>query len=266
MTVLRQLLSLLSKFRGASPAKLSEEIDFNRLEKTLNYSIRDKQIFREALSHRSYLQVSNDETAISNERLEFLGDSVLNLVVGEYLFYREPDAEEGELTKVRSRFVNRKAASIYAHDLHLMNFILVSPHTMQIHDRGMETILSDAFEAIVGALYLDGGYEEAKQFVERCLGSAIQNGIMKLDDVNFKSQLLEQSQAKGLGIPRYSTIHETGPDHDRTFTVEVLIEKKSYGIGTGKNKKSAEQSAAENALQKLNQNEGKDDGNERPRN
>lgn len=256
MKILRHFLLRLSKLIGAHPEEFFGEIDFNKLEKALHYSIRNKQFFREALFHRSYLQVSDDKTAISNERLEFLGDSVLNLVVGEYLYHREPNAEEGELTKVRSRFVNRKAASIYAHNLQLMDFILVSPPTMQILGRGMETILSDAFEAIVGAIYLDGGYEQAKLFIERCVASAIESRALKLDDENFKSQLLEQSQANGLGVPRYVTINEAGPDHDRTFTVEVFIGKNSYGLGTGKNKKDAEQAAAEKALKQFHNDEG----------
>jgi ribonuclease-3 len=252
MKIMRRLLSRLSKFIGATPEASPVEIDFHKLEKVLRYSIHNKQYFREALSHRSYLQLSTDEAANSNERLEFLGDSVLNLVVGEYLFHREPNAEEGELTKIRSRFVNRKAASIYARDMQLMDFLLVGPHIMQIPGRGMETILSDGFEAIVGAIYLDGGYHQAKQFIERCVATAIENKTIQLEDENFKSQLLEQSQANGLGIPRYITMHEVGPDHDRTFTVDVLIGQISYGTGVGKNKKDAEQAAAEKALRQLN--------------
>jgi len=255
MVRLSRLLASIGKFLSARWEEKRQDIDFYKLEKILHYSIYNKQLFREALSHRSYLQVSNSKNNNSNERLEFLGDSVLNLVVGEYLFHLKPTAEEGELTKVRARFVNRKTLGIYARELQLVDFILMSPHTMQISERGLETILSDAYEAIIGAIYLDGGYQHAKLFVERCLLSAIDLGTLKLKDENFKSQLLEQSQAEGLGIPRYLIIDESGPDHDRTFTVEVIIGNKSYGTGSGKNKKDAEQIAAERALQQLNHNQ-----------
>ena len=255
MINLRYFLTKLSQLFGSRQEKHSAEIDFGKLERVLHYTIHNRQLFREALSHRSYLQIVNDATAISNERLEFLGDSVLNLVVGEYLFHQNPGAEEGELTKVRARFVNRKALSIYARELRLSDFMLMNPHIAQISNRGMETILSDAYEAIIGAIYLDGGYQQAKLFIDLCLSAATRQGILKLEDENFKSQLLEQSQADGRGIPRYVTVQEEGPDHDRTFTVEVFIGKKPYGVGIGKNKKDAEQAAAEQALKNFNHDE-----------
>jgi ribonuclease III len=254
MSTLRQFLIRLRNIVGVSPEQAPTEIDFANLERILQYSIRDRQLFRQALLHRSYLQGNTDVTASSNERLEFLGDSVLNLVVGEYLYRHEPLAQEGTLTKNRARLVNRKALSILANELHLDNFILISPQTTQVSARGMETILSDAFEAVIGALYLDGGFENARKFIERCLLSAVERGMLTFTDENFKSQLLEQSQACGSGIPRYVTVKESGPDHDRTFTIEVFIGNDSYGYGTGKNKKDAEQAAAAQALPRLNQN------------
>jgi ribonuclease-3 len=253
MSTLRRLLTRLRTFVGASPERAPAEIDFKNLERALTYSIRDRQLFQQALSHRSYTQISANTTGASNERLEFLGDSVLNLVVGEYLYHHEPLAQEGTLTKNRARLVNRKALSILANELHLEKFILISPQTTQISARGMETILSDAFEAIIGALYLDGGFENARKFIERCLISAVEQGMLTFTDENFKSQLLEQSQAGGFGVPRYVTVKESGPDHDRTFTIEVFIGKESYGCGIGKNKKDAEQAAAAQALPRLTQ-------------
>ena len=116
----------------------------------------------------------------------------------------------------------------------------------------MQTILADAYEALIGAIYLDTGFDHARTFVEETIGRALERGIVIIEDENFKSQLLEHAQAGGLGVPRYSTITEVGPDHDRTFTVEVFIGKVSYGTGSGKNKKDAEQAAAEKALRQLN--------------
>src|SRR6266850_1453735 len=162
MGVLGRLLTRLRQ--GLWGEKKFRTIDFRKLERALQYTIRDKQLFREALSHRSYLQVIEEEDAVSNERLEFLGDSVLNLVVAEYLYNRDRAAAEGELTKIRSRLVNRKALSIYARELRLSDFLLMSPSASQVAGKGMETILSDAFEAIIGAIYLDGGYLPARQF------------------------------------------------------------------------------------------------------
>jgi len=253
MSTLRRLFARLRTIVGAFPDHTPAGIDFKKLEHILVYSIRDHQIFQQALSHRSYIQITSNATELSNERLEFLGDSVLNLVVGDYLYRHEPLAQEGTLTKNRARLVNRKALSILANELRLDEFILISPQTTQISDRGMETILSDAFEAIVGALYLDGGFEQARTFIERCLITAVERGTLTFADENFKSQLLEQSQASGLGIPRYVTVKEAGPDHDRTFTVEVFIGNQSYGVGIGKNKKDAEQAAAAHAIPRISE-------------
>jgi ribonuclease-3 len=226
-------------------------VDVPRLQRVLGYRISDTQLFTEALSHRSYLQVSGDPATVSNERLEFLGDSVLNLVVAEYVFRHHPTAPEGELTKMRSRLVNRKALSLYAEELRLAEFMLMSPSASQVIRRGLETILADAFEAVIGAVYLDGGFDHAKQFVERTVDTALRTGLIGPDDENFKSRLLESVQAAGMGVPRYLTVHESGPDHDRTFTVEVYVGNVSRGVGHGKNKKDAEQAAAEQALRKL---------------
>ena len=252
MSFLNRLLDWFRRGSGTLPQDhLEPGIDFPKLEHVLNYTIHERQYFFEALSHRSYLQIAEDESALSNERLEFLGDAVLNLVVAEFLFRSHADAHEGDLTKTRSRLVNRKALGAYAHEMQLENFILMSPSTAQMGGKGMDTILSDAFEAIIGAIYLDGGFVHAKQFIEGHIGVALTRGVVKMEDENFKSQLLEHVQARGLGTPRYITINQHGPDHDRTFTVEVSIGNISYGKGVGKNKKDAEQAAAEMALQTL---------------
>lgn len=252
MGLFRQfLVRMRSLFSSSSDDVSSHDIDFHALQETLQHSISNRQLFSEALSHRSYLQVSGDADTISNERLEFLGDSILNLVIAEYLFHRHGDAHEGDLTKIRSRLVNGKALSIYARQLELSRFLLMSPSASSAVPRGLETILSDAYEAVIGAIYLDGGYDAARKFVERTVLDALQRGLVRTEDENFKSRLLEHAQASGLGAPRYSTIHEEGPDHDRTFTVEVILGNASFGTGIGKNKKDAEQAAAEKALQQL---------------
>jgi ribonuclease-3 len=234
------------------PGDLPSTIDFSKLETALHYKINNRRLFTEALSHRSYLQLPGNEHILSNERMEFLGDAVLNLTVAEYLFRHHVLAAEGELTKIRSRLVNRKALGLYAKEIHLGDFLLMSPNTSQISAKGMETILADAYEAVVGAIYLDGGFSYAQMFVERTIHRALECGMITMDDDNFKSRLLEYAQAGGYGSPRYLTVNEEGPDHDRTFTVEVWIGDMPRGTGIGKNKKDAEQIAAEHALHQLN--------------
>ncbi len=202
------------------------------------------------MRHRSFLQHGADDDE-SNERLEFLGDSILNLIVGEYLYRRFPRAPEGELTKIRSRLVNRKALAAYAKAIHLSDFILMSPSAAQSVGKGFETINADTFEALIAAIYLDGGFPRARDFVERQVLTALKRGSVATSDENYKSMLLEYSQSKGLGIPRYSIVRQEGPDHDRTFTVEVSLGSVHRGTGSGKNKKEAEQAAASQALDNL---------------
>ena len=226
------------------------KLDLARLERAIGYSIRNPDLFTHALVHRSYLQQTNQQGE-SNERLEFLGDSILNLIVGEYLYRTTPGADEGEMTKVRSRLVNRKALVAYSKHIHLFDFILMSPSAQASMGKGSETIVADTFEAIVAAVYLDGGYAEAKRFVEQQLAEALRDKTVITHDENYKSQLLEYAQARGLGVPRYTILKEEGPDHDRVFTVEVSMSGKKHGTGIGKNKKEAEQAAASKTLEAL---------------
>jgi ribonuclease III len=249
------LRSITARFRGALRRKTSHPLEslirLDDFQRAIGYTISRYDLFHEALSHRSYLQSAGGAGKVSNERLEFLGDSVLNLLVAEYLFASRSDAPEGELTKVRARLVNRKALAVYADNLGLDRFLLTSSQTDQLSGRGLDTILSDAFEAVIGAIYLDGGYEAARAFVKRTAIDTFRSGEIGALDENYKSMLLEHAQAEGIGVPRYSTIAEKGPDHDRTFTISVQIGGEKYGSGSGKNKKDAEQDAARDALRSL---------------
>jgi ribonuclease-3 len=249
------LHSITARIRGALRGKTSHPLEslirIGDFQRAIGYTISRHDLFHEALSHRSYLQSAGGAGLVSNERLEFLGDSVLNLLVAEYLFGARSDAPEGELTKVRARLVNRKALAIYARDIGLERFLLTSSQTDSLSDRGLETILSDAFEAVIGAIYLDGGYEAARNFVKKTAIDTFLSGEIGALDENYKSMLLEHAQAEGMGVPRYQTVGERGPDHDRTFTVSVQIGGEKYGSGSGKNKKDAEQDAARDALRSL---------------
>ena len=242
---------LLKSQRKSDGDQLPREIDVQRFESIIGHRIHQPHFFVEALLHRSYLQYQDLKEKKSNERLEFLGDSVLNLIVGEYLYDHYPDAEEGELTKLRSRLVSRKALSVYARQLNLEEFMFVSTSAAQSLEKGSDSILADAYEAVIAAIYLDSGYEAAKKFVERQVLGALRSGILGTADENYKSILLEHAQAHALGVPKYSIIKEEGPDHDRTFTVEVIVGEKRGGVGVGKTKKEAEQAAAMRALEKI---------------
>ncbi len=227
------------------------KIDLVKFQKIVRYSISNPEIFYQAFTHRSYLQFQNNDFLKSNERLEFLGDSVLNMVVGDYLFQNFKTASEGDLTKLRSRLVNRKALAAYARELELLDFLFLSNSASQTLNQGSETILADSFEALIGAIYLDGGLEPVKKFITERILSAMRLKTVVIHDTNYKSLLLEHSQSIGNGAPRYNTVKSEGPDHARIFTVDVIINGEPYGTGSGKNKKEAEQAAAYEALKKL---------------
>ncbi|MBI3189228.1 MAG: ribonuclease III, partial [Ignavibacteriales bacterium] len=240
--IIRRILAWLREEQtDDSSTSITAEINFERLQSVIGYRIKNKMLFSEALSHRSYIHKPENGTLVSNERLEFLGDSVLNMVVGEYLFHRYTHLPEGDLTKMRSRLVNRKALSAYAGLIELQEFILIGASIPRSVERGLEKILADAYEALVAAIYLDGGFNAAEQFVRRQMIAAVEQKLVVTEDANYKSQLLEYSQAESLNIPRYVTIKEEGPDHDRVFTVEVYVDDEPYGVGMGNNKKDAEQ-------------------------
>ena len=223
---------------------------FNKLEKIIGASILDKNIYVEALIHRSYLE-ENDQFTLSNERLEFLGDSVLNLIIGEYLFNKFPNEEEGFLTKVRAKLVNRNALSLVAENLNLGELLIISSSVPKSITHNSKSMLSDALEALIGAIYLDKGIETCKKFIQsKIIEPVLKNGEHLIDE-NYKSQLLEYAQANKLPIPVYQIISEEGPHHDKTFIAEVIIGEKVLGEGKGKSKKEAEQNAAHVALKKV---------------
>ena len=264
MSSIRRWIEILFRTTPAPPAHfpsaVTPRVDFGRFEAALGYRIRSKEVFLQAVLHRSYVQHMTPPAKHSNERLEFLGDSILNMVVAERLYSTYPDAEEGKLTVMRARMVNRKALVMYAKMILLRDFLLLSTSASQATEKGAETILADAYEAVIGAIYLDGGLEAARRFVTRQLDRALAEGTLQGLDDNYKSALLEYAQSKGITPPRYVITKEEGPDHDRTFTVEVTIGEGMSGSGVGKNKKEAEQAAAEDALERVARSAEQTDG------
>jgi ribonuclease-3 len=225
-----------------------------QLEEAIGCRIVNPGYFEQALVHRSYLQVNEDKTIASNERLEFLGDSILNMLIGEFLFHRYTGIQEGELTKLRSRLVNRKALTLCARSIRLEKLILLNSSAEQSLIQGNDSLLADAFEAIIAAIYLDNGsiLGPVKEFLSRTLLTPAMFEKILFIDENCKSILLEHLQAQGLGVPRYAVVKEEGPDHERIFTVEVYVGSECKGQGKGRSKKEAEQQAAAEAIETLN--------------
>ncbi|MBI1938813.1 MAG: ribonuclease III [Ignavibacteriales bacterium] len=220
------------------------------LQALLGFRIINNNYYVKALTHRSYLEI-NPALLKSNERLEFLGDSVLNMIVGHYLFENYDDEGEGFLTKARSSLVNRDRLYAAADKLQLKGMILYNQKYLSDSEDGLQTILADSVEALIGAIYLDRGLREAKKFVLKWLVYPYEEDESFLIDTNYKGQLLEFTHAKRIETPRYVLKNVEGPDHKKEFTVEVFIGNELMGTGQGKNKKTAEQNASKTALSKL---------------
>ncbi len=239
-------------FRRYSRASLLSEKDIERLEVKLNYKFQNKSLITQALKHRSFLSVTNEPRLSSNERLELLGDAVLGMVVTEFLFKKFPAKEEGELTAIKSLMVSRKILTRIANQIGIGEFILLNEAEEKAGGRKRSSIVADALEAVIGAIYLDGGLETVIDFIQKKLLIRTKKIISEEQNRNFKSILLEYSQSKNLGLPQYLVRKEEGPDHDKLFTIEVVINNEVLGIGKGNSKKKAEQISAKNALKKLN--------------
>ncbi len=221
------------------------------IERLVDASVHDFSLYERALTHRSVLRGQADSHLFSNERLEFLGDAVLGFVVAEDLYARFPDKNEGFLTRLRAKLVNGSALAGYALNIGLDRLVLMSGNMEQTGGRRNETILADAFEAVIGAIYLDLGLETARRFIHRTMLEVVDLTDLASRRDNFKSLLLEYAQAHGQPQPTYRVVAEEGPSHEKVFTVEVLIGGVSYGTGSASSKKTAEQNAARKALREL---------------
>ncbi|NOX65645.1 MAG: ribonuclease III [Chlorobi bacterium] len=220
----------------------------NQLSKKLELNFNDSKLFVKALTHRSYLE-SSPVLEESNERLEFLGDAALGLVVAEILFKNFPNEDEGFLTKTRSHLVYKNELYNVAMRIGLLDFILYDKRFISYSEEGMKTISADCVEALIGAIYLDSGIDETKKFITKwIINPNLETGQYQVDN-NFKGQLLEYTHQQKWSSPDYVLINAEGPDHDKIFQVEVMINGKSCGVGKGRNKKTAEQNAAKNALE-----------------
>lgn len=221
--------------------------DLSILEQKIGYEFKDRTLLRQALTHSSFSNEQKINKMENYERLEFLGDAVLELLSSQFFFERYPSWKEGQLTRVRSSMVCEPALAFCARDIELQDFILLGKGEEATGGRGRDSIVSDVMEAVLGAIYLDGGFDEAKRFVHRFILSDLEQKQLFYDS---KSILQENVQKAGKELV-YQLISETGPDHDKTFVIEAFIDGECVGTGTGRNKKSAEQQAAYAVLQKM---------------
>ncbi len=248
--LLSRSTDVATKPSAASP--VSREV----VERLVGLPVMDLALYEQALKHRSLLRGTPRSHLYSNERLEFLGDAVLGFVVAEHLYRHFPTKTEGFMTRLRAKLVNGLALAAYAESIDLGAFILMSDNMAQTDGRQNQTILADAFEAVVGALYLDRGLEAARRFIHRTMLEQVDLDDLAGQRDNFKSLLLEYVQAQGWPQPQYRVMTEEGPSHDRRFTVEVVVHDLPYGTGRAASKKSAEQKAAREALRRLQDEEG----------
>lgn len=223
-------------------------MDFSPFERKIAYVFADKTHIETAFTHRSYLNENRGSGREHNERLEFLGDAVLELVVTEFLFAKYPEKAEGELTAYRAALVNTISISDAATKLGMNDFLLLSRGEAKDTGRARQIILANAFEALIGALYLDGGYDVAKRFIADNLFHKTEDVVAKRLWQDPKSRFQEIAQEKVGITPRYEVVSQSGPDHDKTFVTGVYLEKEQVAKGEGRSKQEAEQAAAENAL------------------
>ncbi|MFH1178154.1 MAG: ribonuclease III [bacterium] len=225
--------------------------DFSSFAQKLEISFNNIDILAEALTHRSYLNEHRDYTGNHNERLEFLGDAVLELAVTDFLFKKFPAKTEGELTSYRAALVNTVSLAESAQTLDINDYLLLSKGESKDTGRAREVILADALEALIGAVYLDSGYSSAEAFIAKNLYGKIDDIISKGAHQDAKSRFQEIVQEQKGITPSYETLSEEGPDHAKLFTVGVFIDDKEIARGEGQSKQEAEQSAAEAGLKKI---------------
>lgn len=245
------IIALLAKVFHRSRERDSGDRHIRQLLRFIDYHFHDEELLIQALKHRSYLVLSGEERLQSNERLELLGDAVLGMVITEYLYKKHPQHEEGTLTNYKSLLVNRSNLSRVAREFNLGQYLFLNESEERSGGRERDSILADAFEAVIGAIYLDGGLEPVRKLVEKHMANHLHGLLTETQLKNYKSLLLEFCQKENLQGPIYIVEDEIGPDHCKTFTVAVMIDGLKRGLGMGQSKKLAEQKAAEEAFNYL---------------
>lgn len=217
------------------------------LEQRIGYKFNDKALLKQSMMHSSYTNEKHLPKHQCNERLEFLGDAVLELVSSEFLYGDKPQVSEGELTKTRASMVCEPSLAFCARDIELGSYLLLGKGEEATGGRQRESITSDAMEALIGAIYLDGGFTSAKEFIHKFILSDLENKILFFDSKTILQEIVQAEKDTQIS---YHLLKEEGPDHNKSFYVEVVIGGKSYGSGKGRTKKAAEQQAAYQAILK----------------
>lgn len=223
-------------------------MNLNKIEEKIGLKFKNPDLLKQAFTHRSYLNENKELSIEHNERLEFLGDAVLELVTTIFLYNKYPEKSEGELTSLRSALVNTISISDVASELGFNDYLLLSKGESRDTGRARQYILANTFESVIGAIYLDQGYEEAAKFIENSLLPKIEKIVSEGLWIDSKSRLQEVVQEKFSLTPNYEVIKEDGPDHNKTFTVSVNYGPNKNQVGSGKSKQEAEQEAARAVL------------------
>ena len=227
--------------------------DLLELEKKAGYQFHDRRLLERAMTHKSYINEAHMEKYESNERLEFLGDAVLELVTSEFLFQDEAKFPEGELTRMRASIVCEPALAFCARQLDLGGYLRLGKGEEATGGRNRDSLTSDALEALIGAIYMDGGFTNAKEFIHKVVLSALENKKLLFDSKTILQEVV-QARFRDQRVT-YRLMEEEGPDHDKSFRTAVCIGDEIYGTGTGHTKKRAEQEAAYHALLELKKQE-----------
>ncbi len=242
-SIIKKILNLLS----------NQDIDFDYklIEDIIKYRFKDKSLLLKAFKHRSYLSITKESPLDSNERLEFLGDAILDHASTIYLYNTFVEKTEGSLSQMKSVLVSRPVLAEVCIKMNIGRFLLIDKGEEKTGGRSRKSNLSNLYEALIGAIYLDAGYKKAENFIVETLLKNSKEILAKKKYFNFKSILLEYSQSKGMGNPFYSTVAESGPDHNKNFIIKVNLNSKHYAEGEGHSKKIAEQNAARNLIKKI---------------
>lgn len=227
---------------------MKQLLNLSELMGNLKYRFQKEEYLFHALTHSSYANEHHQKREKNNERLEFLGDAVLEMISSEFIYQNNPDMPEGEMTKLRARLVCESSLAQCAKKLSVGNYLLMGKGEDATGGRLRDSIISDAFEAIIGAIFLDGGITNAKEFIYRTVLSDVENRSLFNDS---KTTLQELIQREHSGVLSYHLISETGPEHKKSFVVAAFLDEKQLSVGTGKTKKAAEQEAARLSIQQL---------------
>lgn len=243
----KKIVDSAIRTQNALDSAISSQVqeDLDALQKKIKYYFRDENLLRTALTHKSFDKRAN------NERLEFLGDAVMDLIIGEYVFRTQERGNEGDLTRIRAAMVNENSLANLANNIDLGKYLFISFSENRNKGRKKPSILSDAFEALMGAIYLDGGLESARAVAHNLLENEYREVEIESLFVDYKSALQELTQAICGNLPKYVLLKSSGPDHSKKFTMQVLINGEEFATARGKSKKEAEQICAKIAYNRI---------------